>query len=425
MIKKILIIALKDLKLAFRDPTALLLMFVAPIALTMIMGFAFGGSDDGPAIEHIPVVVVNHDSGQFSPFLVEALNSADLDTLLDSTTLESDAEARKAVDENRAVAAILIPDGFSNAIMPAGILDRDVTATDITGLQNPTPAEVVIYGDPASQVSVFVVRSVINTILMDFNSSTKAGELVFGQMLSDQTLSTDQLQNLGQDEFQSLLSPILDSNPVVLTTVEVSPSSQQTFNWLSYSAAGMAILFLMFTMTSSARTILSEKQDGTLPRLMISPTNTFSVISGKMMGVFFIGLAQMLVLILASHFLFKIQWGKPLDVLIFTILLTAAAASWGIFIAAVSKSPGQVSSMGTAVNLLFAAIGGSFVPRFNMPEWLKTASLFTPNALGIEGLTKLVEGGSLSTIQVPILGCLITIGVLLTIATLSFHRQYQ
>jgi ABC-type Na+ efflux pump permease subunit len=173
MIKKILIIALKDLKLAFRDPTALLLMFVAPIALTMIMGFAFGGSDDGPAIEHIPVVVVNHDSGQFSPFLVEALNSADLDTLLDSTTLESDAEARKAVDENRAVAAILIPDGFSNAIMPAGILDRDVTATDITGLQNPTPAEVVIYGDPASQVSVFVVRSVINTILMDFNSSTK------------------------------------------------------------------------------------------------------------------------------------------------------------------------------------------------------------------------------------------------------------
>jgi hypothetical protein len=60
-----------------------------------------------------------------------------------------------------------------------------------------------------------------------------------------------------------------------------------------------------------------------------------------------------------------------------------------------------------------------------MPEWLKTASLFTPNALGIEGLTKLVEGGSLSTIQVPILGCLITIGVLLTIATTSFHRQYQ
>jgi ABC-type multidrug transport system permease subunit len=78
-----------------------------------------------------------------------------------------------------------------------------------------------------------------------------------------------------------------------------------------------------------------------------------------------------------------------------------------------------------AVNLIFAAIGGSFVPRFNLPMWLRTATLFTPNALGIDGLTGLVEGGSLQTITTPILGCVITIAVLLSIATFVFRRQYQ
>jgi ABC-2 type transport system permease protein len=421
---KMLIIALKDLKLAFRDPTALLLMFVAPIALTMIMGFAFGGSDDGPAIEHIPVAVVNQDTGQFSPYLVEALQSEELDTLLDTTLFDTVEDAHKAVDLQEAAAAVLIPQGFSDAIMPAGILDEDVTADDLLALENRSGAVLTIYGDPARQVSVFVVRSVINTILMDFNSSTKAGELIIGQLIANQTLQVEQLRNMGEEDFRRFLGPAFEADPVQLTTLEESPNSSQPFNWLSYTAAGMAILFLMFTMTSSARTILSEKQDGTLPRLLITPTSTFSVISGKMMGVFLIGLAQMLVLIMAGHYLFDIQWGKPLDVVIFTILVTAAAASWGIFIAAVSKSPGQVSSIGTAVNLLFAAIGGSFVPRFNLPLWLRQASLFTPNALGIDGLTQLVEGGTLATIQIPILGCLITVAVLLSTATIMLRRQY-
>jgi ABC-2 type transport system permease protein len=425
MIGKIFLIALKDAGLAFRDRTALLLMFVAPIALTMVMGFAFGGSDEGPSLEHIPVVVVNHDSGQFSPFLTEALESDDLKDLLDPTYMESDEEARLAVDNGKAVAAILIPATFSDSVMPAALLDEDTGNDASVNLAQREKSTVIIYGDPASQTSVFVVRSVINTILMGFNSSIEAGELIIGNLLTQPGFSSEQFNAMGDADFLALLEPSMTAQPISLTQTEENPGSESTFNWLSYSASGLAILFLMFTMTSSARTLLSEKVDGTLARLMVSPTPTFAVISGKMLGVFIIGFAQMLVLLVAGRLLFNIQWGSPLDVLVFTIFLTAAAACWGIFIAAISKTPGQVSSTGAAVNLIFAAIGGSFVPRFQLPAWLKTASLFTPNALGIEGLTKLVEGGSLASITMPILGCVITIVVLLSIATYSFNRQYR
>ena len=425
MFKKAVLIALKDARLAFRDRTALLLMFVAPIALTMVLGFAFGGSDEGPALEHIPVMVVNHDTGQFSSFLTEALGSADLQTLLDPTFVESDDEARQAVDQGKAAAAVIIPDTFSDSVVPAALTDNDPNNDAAVNMDARPKTTVTIYGDPASQTSVFVVRSVINTILMGFNGGTKAGELIFAGLASQPDFSIEQFTNMDQQQWTTLLEPSMSDQPISLAKTEENPGSQSTFNWLSYSASGMAILFLMFTMTSSARTLLSEKVQGTLPRLMTTPTGAFAVISGKMLGVFVIGTAQMLVLLLAGWLLFGIQWGRPLDVVAFTLLLTLAAASWGIFIAAISKTPGQVGSIGMAVNLLFAAIGGSFVPRFQMPQWLQTAGLFTPNALGIEGLTKLVEGGSLATITLPILGCVITTLVLLSVAAYSFNRQYR
>jgi ABC-2 type transport system permease protein len=423
--KKTINIAIKDVLLAFRDPTALLLMFVAPIVLTMIMGFAFGGEDDGPTLEKIPVIVVNHDDGQFSPFLLEAFQSDDLNDMIDASEMDNDDDARTAVDQNKAIAAVIIPAGFSNSIMPAGMLDEDVTPEDLENMQNRQKSVVTIYGDPASQISVTVVRSIVHMVLTQFNSSIESGEIIFSYLLNQQNGDIAQLESMNEEDFYAILQPALDNELITLEVKENNPTANISFNWLSYTASGMAILFLMFTMTSSARTILSEKQDGTLQRLLVTPTRAFSVISGKMLGIFMLGVVQMLILIFAGKILFGIQWGRTFDVIIFTILLTAAAASWGIFIAAISKTPGQVSSIGTAVNLIFAAIGGSFVPRFNLPTWLRSATLFTPNALGIDGLTGLVEGGSLQTITTPVLGCIITIAVLLSIATFVFRRQYQ
>jgi uncharacterized phage infection (PIP) family protein YhgE len=80
--KKILNIAWKDLITTFRDPAALVLMLVTPLALTLAMAFAFGGFGDGGAggtgLSHIPVAVVNRDQGELGAELVELLGSDEL-----------------------------------------------------------------------------------------------------------------------------------------------------------------------------------------------------------------------------------------------------------------------------------------------------------------------------------------------------------
>jgi ABC-2 type transport system permease protein len=202
-------------------------------------------------------------------------------------------------------------------------------------------------------------------------------------------------------------------------------SADQGFNWLAYSAPSMAILFLMFAVANGGRTILAEREGGTLPRMLVTPTTGTQVMAGKVTGIFLTGLAQMLVLFLASRFLFDLSWGEPTAVLILTICLCAAATSWGVLIAAAARTPGQVGMASTAVTLIFAAVAGNFFPRSQLPAALQTVSLISPNAWGLEGFTRLMSGGGLAEIYGSILALIAMALILFLLASLLFRRQYS
>ena len=119
--RKLFQIALKDLRLIYRDRSALVLMLLAPFLLTLGMGAVtgrFSGADNNAGISDIPVVLVNQDGGQLGDALVEMLTSTDLDALFNPLLLTDAAAARAAVDNDEQAAAILIPAGFTNSIIP-------------------------------------------------------------------------------------------------------------------------------------------------------------------------------------------------------------------------------------------------------------------------------------------------------------------
>ncbi len=165
----------------------------------------------------------------------------------------------------------------------------------------------------------------------------------------------------------------------------------------------MAVVFLMYTATQGGRSILAERQSGTLARLLATPTTVFEVLGGKVLGIFVTGLAQMVVLVLASALLFRLDWGSPLAVGVLLVATVAASTGWGILLASVAKTPWQVSSLGTAMMLLFGMVGGSFVPLQNVAPVVRLVGNLTPNAWTIDGFTILASGGTLADLAEPIL----------------------
>lgn len=413
---KLFKIAWKDFKITYRDVTALLLMIAAPLLMTLVMAFAFSGSTDA-GFSTIPVAVVNLDNGMAGEMLVNALTSEEVkDYITSEESIDMD-KALAELDNDKLGAVILIP-ADASALFEA-------TSDDYAENELGFSTDIELYTNPVRPISGMIVEAVLDSILTQFNAGFTGGMMGFSELLNQGLVTGDELSDGLGEEIGQKIEPLFEENEskIVIET-EYWASEEEEFNWLAYMAPSMAILYLGFSMTSSARSILNERANGTFGRLLASPTSAVTLIGGKMFGTFLIGLIQVFVFIIASIPLLGINWGNPGTLILFTCALVLASASWGIVVASLARNSGQASAMGTAINLVFAAVAGNFVPRQNYPVWLQNAGYLTPNAWGIEGFLKLINGGTFVDIQTGFFVLLGMSFVLLSIASISFTMQY-
>jgi ABC-2 type transport system permease protein len=415
--KKIFIIGWKDLMLVLRDRAALLLMLAAPLVLTLALGFVsgrFSGQANPSGLADIPVVVVNHDGGQLGTALAEVFASDDLAELLAATTTASDAEARRQVDDDLAAAAVIIPAGFSSSVIPA--FDTGATTA---------PVAVELYANPARPVGAGVVETIVAGFLSEVETAQVTGRVTFDQLLASGRLAPEQASGAVAEIARGLMEGQSSGALITLQTPSADPAAEagDDFDVMAFFAPGMAMLFLMYTVTHGGRSLLAERQAGTLPRLLSTPTSPAQVLAGKVYGIYLTGAAQVGVLVLASSLLFSLRWGDPLGVAVLILVVAAAATGWGLLLAAFARTPAQAGSLGSALMLLFGILGGSFVPAGNFPGWLQALSRLTPNAWGLEGFTTLARGGSLAGLALPLAALLSMAAILFAAAVLVFRRK--
>jgi ABC-2 type transport system permease protein len=411
--KKILAIGWKDLTLVLRDRAALILMLAAPFALTLGMGFVsgrFSGADTTSGLSDIPVLIVNDDEGKLGAALLDVLNSDDLGELLAPANLASATEARQRVDDDEAAVAVLIPAGFSSSALPA-LQTGETTA----------PVDIEIYVNPNRPVGAGVVQTLVERFLSQVETGRVSAEVTVAQLFAAGLLSPAEAA-----EAAGAIALRLNSNPSstgLITLDRVSATGEtQEFDVLAFFAPGMAMMFLMYTVAYGGRSVLAERAEGTLPRLMSTPTSAAQVLGGKVFGIFLTGAAQVGVLVLASSVLFGLRWGDPLAVAALVLAVAAAATGWGLLLAALARSAAQVSSLGAAMMILFGILSGSFVPAGNFPPWLQVVSKLTPNAWGLDGFSVLGRGGDLGSIALPLAALVVMAGVLFVVAVPIFRR---
>jgi len=411
--KKILLIGWKDVTLMFRDVTALVLMLAAPFALTIGLGFVtgrFSGSSSA-GLSGIPVVLVNQDGGQLGNALVDAFQSKDLATLIALSVAADPALARQQVDEDKAAAAIVIPAGFTQSIIPT---QGAVPAGDVV--------QITLYSNPTRPTSVGVVKTIVDQFLSEVEVGRVGGQVAVMQLISQGLIRVQDAPRIGAEIGARQAGAAQEGGSIALKSVAGGAEAVQ-FDPLAYMAPGMALMFLMFTVSYGGRTLLSERVQGTLPRLLVSPTSTAQVLGGKIFGIYLTGLAQMLILILASTLFFRLRWGDPAGVLVLVLAAVAGAVGWGMLITALAKTAGQVSAIGTALMLTFGILGGSFISMDAMPAWYRAASKITPNAWGLDGFTTLALGGRLADVLLPAAALVIMGAVLFAGAVLLFNRR--
>jgi ABC-2 type transport system permease protein len=357
------------------------------------------------------VILVNQDASQLGNALVQAFQSQDLNGLIDPTISNDPAAAYQKVDDNQAVAVIVIPAGFTDSIIPA------------QGQAAPArTVQIELYSNPTTPTSVGVVKTILDQFISQVEVGRVGGQVAVTQLLSSGRIQVQDALMVGKSMGVNQASASAQSTSIILNNT--TPRGEAVkFDVLALLAPGMALMFLMYTVSYGGRTLLTERSQGTLPRLLVSPTTTVQVLGGKMIGIFLTGAAQMFILIIGTTVLFQLQWGDPLAVLVLVLAAVFGAVGWGMLLTAVAKTPGQVSAIGSAIFLTFGILGGTFINMQNMPAWFRYITKITPNAWGVDGFTTLALGGGLHDILTPILALLAMGSLLFIIAVLLFSRR--
>ncbi len=410
---KTFIIGFKDLRLAFRDRAALLLMLLAPFLLTLGMGFVtgrFSGRTSG--ISDIPIILVNQDNAQLGNALVDLFNTPELEDLMEPTASTDLEAARQLIDSDEAAAVVFIPKGFTESIIPK---DGQTLSNEVISIE--------IYANPTRPTSAGIVQTIVEEFLSRVESGSIGGQVTMSQLITSGRVQPQDAATVSQAMSERLSSSTIEPvTAIKLKQNEVGGEAIE-FDVLAYLAPGMALMFLMYTVSYGGRTIIAERIQGTLPRLLVSPTSAAQILGGKIFGIYLTGVAQLSILIFATTVLFQLQWGNTLGLIVLVLAAVFGATGWGMLITALARTSGQVSSVGSAMMLIFGILGGSFVSLENLPPYIQSLSKITPNAWGLDGFLTLAIGGGLKDIATPVTALLIMGSVLFIAAVLLFNRQ--
>jgi ABC-2 type transport system permease protein len=386
MLRTALLVAGKDLRQRLRDRSALVIAFVAPFVLASIIGLAFGGDDAFKAT----YAVADDDTGPAATgFTDGVLASPGLRDLV--TVRQVDAgEARALVDRGEVDAAFLLPAGLTASVQQG----RPATVTVVEAGDNP------IAGQVARSLAEAYAAELTATGLAVTTALDAAG----------QPPTEAEARRLGERAAAGRLPVRLAEGQVGGRTIEAA----------NYFGPSMAIFFLFFTVSFGARSVLAERQQGTMRRLLATAAPPGGVLAGKALAAFVLGTSSVLVMWLATTVVFGADWGDPVAVVALTVSSVLSAIGITALVVTLARTDEQADGYSSLVVFTLALLGGNFVYLAQLPEALQRVSLLTPNGWALRGFVDLVaDGGGLATVAVPVA---VTLAVGLVTGALALYR---
>ena len=156
---------------------------------------------------------------------------------------------------------------------------------------------------------------------------------------------------------------------------------------LVHSVAGTAVMMLLFSVAGIGGSLLDEKQEGMLKKLLCSPIPPDYIIFGKLVFANIISIIQLIIMFVYAWLIFGLDIMHHLPSLILIIFTIAFACSgFGVVLASFAKTRQQVQGFSTIIVLVMSGIGGSMIPVFAMPEIMQKIAVVSVNYWGIQGI---------------------------------------
>lgn len=409
-----------------RDRVAQAMTFLLPILFFSIFANVFGAQKD--PTRKINVAVADEDRSPFSTRLVTAL-SAEGSLAIRLTTGKDGA----GEPLTRASAEALVREG---ALPVAIVLPKGLGATTkLWGGGAEGAVKVQLLADVSDPIAPQVVAGLLQKVSFTAAPDVLAdqGLQMFtqhaGGLTPSQQASVDQWKAGLQQPNATASQPAGGGAAIGLPTETINvmqPAGAGDTSLISFYAAGVGVMFLLFSCSAGAGAMLEEEESGTLGRLLGSRLGMSGVLLGKWMYLWLMGMMQLSVMFLWGALVFGLPLSQHIPGFIAMTAVTAgAAAAFGMVLATIARTRAQLSGISTIVILTMSALGGSMFPRFLMSETMQKMGLVTFNAWALDGYIKVFWRDARVIELWPQIGVLLVLtAVFMTFARL-FARRWE
>jgi ABC-2 type transport system permease protein len=373
-----------------RDRAAFVLAFVVPVVFFSVFASIFRGSSSRAATRQISVVVVDEDRTVNSSRFIAALRREKGLRVLETRTLPGGKEApipdaaaaESIVRAGDAPLALIVPKGFGATPIRFG-----------PGEGSPTLKVLADTSDPiAPQVFNGLLQKVAMTSMPDVMAQSGIDQLDRwgGELTPEQKARLQKNVAVLRQETGTESGSGQDAGGgLVAVDVRDVLGEEKKNPTVAVFAAGLGVMFLLFSAAGAGGALIEEVESGTLDRVLSTRVTMTQLLLGKMLYLSTVAIAQLTVMFAWGELFFGLELHRHIPGFLVMAVVTALAASaFGLVLAALSRTRMQLVALSNLLILVMSALGGSMFPRYLLSESVQKVGLITLNAWAIDGFMK-------------------------------------
>lgn len=409
MLRSIISIALLHMKLILSDHKVFFFSLVMPIIFTAVMAQANLTGFGSDAVANPQIEVVAADRGALGQSLIANLRAGN-HWKINETSLE---EALGRVNDSRSVGALIIPGDFTESVFDG----------------RPASLELRAGAGAASQVrrAEQFVNEAANKIIASFVSVKISSRLAGRLEGNDSGRSQPERPRADVEESFAQAARALEGASPVAVRFEpaINAVAEGGNSGANQSSPGVIVIFALFFAVGGANVLIFERRVGTLRRLLVTPSGKVTILLGKLVGIYLIGIAQIILMILAGSLLFGVAWGSsPVALILMVLAYLLVTTSLGVLLATVVKTIAQADALASLVVMAISALGGAWWSLSAAPQWMRILGHLFPTAWAMDGFKDIVIGHQSVAGILPEFGALLGFAaVFLTVGLLRFRYE--
>ena len=397
---KSFIIAWKDLKIRLIDRRGFMMMLIMPLLLTAILGSALSNIFDNSGLPKTVIGYYQVGNDEFADvFQKDVLQSKELKDDVKVKVVNSQEELEDMLKEKKIDVGIVIPNKWSEQVKDGKL------------------KEPKVFIDPSKDIQAKIAESMIRSFSERVQTVAVSTKSVVTELVKSQHSNVEQVVKEVSGDLQTVATSGADN-------IEKGTIGKKTVVAMQYYAAAMLVMFLLYNITVGAKSVVTEQRTETLARLFSTPTSSFSILFGKFLGTLLFACIQLGIFIVATHFMFHVEWGGDLSQIVAVGISYAICVSGlSMLIAAFICEEKTADVTGGIGIQILAILGGSMLPIYVFPDTLQTIANVAPNKWALISFLNIMSGTSWDVL-LPVIFSLCSAGIVsVMIGTLRLRTR--